>query len=241
MSRATESRVSDRASDRAGVLGILLAAGAGRRMGGPKALVVGTDSRPWLETSTYTLLDGGCARVVVVLGAQADLARPLVPVDPRVEVVEAPDWDEGMGASLRRGLAAAQLLRRNGIDVEAAVVSLVDLPDVDARVVARLIATALPPLPGSADPADPAGGADGGVGGAGADPSGSPAAASSVLARAGYRGRPGHPVILGVDHWAAVLASARGDHGAREYLADRPVLLVECGDLATGRDVDRPV
>ncbi len=60
----------------------------------------------------------------------------------------------------------------------------------------------------------------------------------STLARATYDGRPGHPVLLGRDHWPGVIESAVGDQGARAYLATRAVVLVECGDLATGRDVD---
>jgi CTP:molybdopterin cytidylyltransferase MocA len=54
-------------------------------------------------------------------------------------------------------------------------------------------------------------------------------------ARAMYDGRPGHPVVLGPDQFAAI-ASLTGDHGAREVLGD--VREVECGDLCTGRDVD---
>ena len=64
------------------------------------------------------------------------------------------------------------------------------------------------------------------------------AAGRDSLARASYGGVPGHPVLLGRDHWADVAAEAVGDRGARDYLADAPVTLVECGDLATGRDVD---
>ena len=60
----------------------------------------------------------------------------------------------------------------------------------------------------------------------------------AALARAAYDGRPGHPVLLGRDHWAGVIETAVGDQGARAYLADRDVTLVECADLATGRDVD---
>jgi nicotine blue oxidoreductase len=59
-----------------------------------------------------------------------------------------------------------------------------------------------------------------------------------VLARAAYDGEPGHPVLLGRDHWPGVVASAAGDRGARDYLAAREVTLVECGDLATGHDRD---
>ena len=59
-----------------------------------------------------------------------------------------------------------------------------------------------------------------------------------VLARAAYDGVPGHPVLLGRDHWVGVARTATGDRGARDYLADHDVFVVECGDLATGRDVD---
>lgn len=58
------------------------------------------------------------------------------------------------------------------------------------------------------------------------------------LARATYDGTPGHPVLLGRDHWPGVTAAAIGDQGARAFLADHPTSSVECGDLATGRDVD---
>ncbi len=60
----------------------------------------------------------------------------------------------------------------------------------------------------------------------------------TALARAAYGGVPGHPVVMGRDHWAAVSASAVGDRGARDHLRVTEHVLVECGDLATGRDVD---
>ena len=65
-------------------------------------------------------------------------------------------------------------------------------------------------------------------------------AGAAALVRATYSGRPGHPVLIGRDHWAPVAATAGGDSGAREYLLARGVVECECGDLATGRDVDRP-
>jgi CTP:molybdopterin cytidylyltransferase MocA len=58
------------------------------------------------------------------------------------------------------------------------------------------------------------------------------------LARAAYDGVPGHPVLIGRDHWAGVVETATGDRGARDYLAAHEVRLVECGDLASGVDVD---
>ena len=178
---------------RARTTGLLLAAGAGRRMGRPKALVEG-----WLPRAVASL--AGCDEVVVVLGAQADRARPLVP--PGARVVVAEDWEQGMGASLRAGLRA---LADGGS--RRCVVTLVDLPDVSAEVVARLLA-----VPGG----------------------------TGVLARAAYDGSPGHPVLLGRDHWAGVADAATGDQGARDYLVARDVVRVECGDLAAGVDVDTP-
>jgi molybdenum cofactor cytidylyltransferase/nicotine blue oxidoreductase len=191
------------------VAGLLLAAGAGRRMGTPKALLRDERDVPYVDRALGRLLDGGCELVTVVLGAAADDVRALLDeagwsVDDAVDVVVADDWDEGMGASLRAGLRA---LASCPDDVSAALVTLVDLPDVDEAVVARVLATAT---------------------------------GSDVLTRASYDGEPGHPVLLGRDHWGGVAQTATGDRGARDYLRGRDVLTVECGDLATGRDVDTP-
>ena len=177
------------------VTGLLLAAGAGSRMGMPKALV-----RGWLPTAVDALLEGGCVRVVVVLGAHAEEARPLVP--PAAAVVVARDWADGISHTLRAGLVALEVG-----DAPAALVHLVDLPDVTADVVRRVL----------------------GVG-----------VREDVLARATYDGRPGHPVLLGRGHWAGVIEEAEGDRGARGYLDAHDVTRVECGDLASGRDVDTP-
>jgi CTP:molybdopterin cytidylyltransferase MocA len=60
------------------------------------------------------------------------------------------------------------------------------------------------------------------------------------IARAIYRRRPGHPVVIARRHWAALVESAHGDEGGRAFLrrhADQ-VVAVECSDLASGGDVD---
>ena len=110
------------------VCGLLLAAGAGRRMGGPKALVE-LDGEPLVRRGVRLLAAGGCEPVVVVVGAAADRVRPLC---AGAQVVEAPDWATGMAASLRAGLAAAV--------GEACVVALVDQPGVTPAAVERLLA-----------------------------------------------------------------------------------------------------
>jgi nicotine blue oxidoreductase len=63
--------------------------------------------------------------------------------------------------------------------------------------------------------------------------------ATAGVARAVYHGRPGHPVVVARRHWPALLESLDGDEGARWFLRQRhDVVAVECGDLATGADVD---
>lgn len=66
-------------------------------------------------------------------------------------------------------------------------------------------------------------------------------ASPTAVVRAAYGGVPGHPVLFGRRWWGEVAASARGDRGARDWLRGRSdVVLVECGDLGSGQDVDRP-
>jgi molybdenum cofactor cytidylyltransferase len=109
------------------VVGVLLAAGAGRRYGKPKVLVEG-----WLVTAVTALSDGGCGTVVVVVGA-AD-----VPVPPGVVKVNEPDWHAGLSASVRAGL-----LQADRMHADYAVLHVVDTPDVGAAVVARVLERAL--------------------------------------------------------------------------------------------------
>ncbi|WP_028660527.1 nucleotidyltransferase family protein [Nocardioides insulae] len=195
--------------------GLLLAAGAGRRMGRPKALMRDPDGTAWLTRSVRVLLEGGCEDVLVVLGASADQAERVLAEDwagkapSAVRVVRAERWSDGMSASLVAGLA--ELAELADGDAEVAVVHLVDLPDVGPGVVARLLAAAT-------------------VG----------READQVLARAAYGGVPGHPVLLGRAHWPMIAEQTHGDQGARRYLAGRAVTLLECGDLAGGADRDTP-
>lgn len=172
---------------------MLLAAGAGRRMGTPKALVA-----DWLIRGVDVLTAAGCSPVVVVLGAALEQARALLR-GRSVTVAAAPTWSDGLSASLRTGILTLPA------DAPAAVVMLVDLPDVGEKVVRRVLEE----------------GSDAGT-----------------LTRASYHGRPGHPVVLGRAHWPGILAAANGDVGARAYLDRHSATLIECADLASGRDID---
>lgn len=195
------------------VRGLLLAAGSGRRMGSPKALLRTAADQPTLvEQAIGVMLDGGCDGVTVVIGAAGPEVRAIAAtIGWDVDVVECPDWETGMGASLRSGLLGLTRAPRGvGAPIEAALVTLVDLPDVGPEVIDRVL--------GACDPAT----------------------WRANLSRAAYGGRPGHPVLIGRDHWADVADTAVGDRGARDYVQAHEHHVVECGDLATGRDVDTP-
>jgi CTP:molybdopterin cytidylyltransferase MocA len=112
------------------VAGLVLAAGAGRRMGRPKALLR-LGGELLVERACRLLVDGGCAPVLAVLGAGAEE----VPALPGVAIVRNPDWASGMGSSLRAGLAAVPTLAPAA---EAVVVTLVDTPLLGPEAVRRL-------------------------------------------------------------------------------------------------------
>ena len=112
------------------VAGLLLAAGAGRRFGGPKALVE-LDGELLVHRGAALLRDGGCAPVVVVVGAAA---RQVQAAAGDLPTVVAADWESGMGASLRAGLAALA----DGPS-QACVVALADQPRVGPQAVVRLV------------------------------------------------------------------------------------------------------
>jgi CTP:molybdopterin cytidylyltransferase MocA len=173
--------------------GLVLAAGQGRRFGGPKAPIE-IDGERLVDRAVRCLRDGGCDPVMVVLGAWVDQV-------PGAVTVVNEDWPDGMGSSLRVGLAA---LTRTHPDLDV-VVTLVDLPGLTPAAVARIVD------------------------------------AHGELVIATYDGSRGHPVRLGCGHLPGVIATARGDHGARDYLRDRDdIVFVEVGDVATGEDLDVP-
>ncbi|MEU3602163.1 nucleotidyltransferase family protein [Streptomyces sp. NPDC006798] len=113
------------------VVGLLLAAGGGRRLGGrPKALLRHR-GRPLVEHAVAALRAGGCDPVYVVLGAAAEEVRARADLTG-CAIVDNPGWERGMGSSLRAGLAALPPY------ADAVVVLLVDQPGIGAAAVARV-------------------------------------------------------------------------------------------------------
>ena len=118
------------------IAGIVLAAGASSRMGQAKAaLALGQTGETVVARVVRTLLDGGVPKVVVVAGAHIDAVRAAMPAhELRARMIEHAGWQQGQLSSLVAGLDA--------IDdplLEAALVTLVDVPLVRASTVAEVI------------------------------------------------------------------------------------------------------
>lgn len=106
------------------IAGIVLAAGGSTRMGRPKMLLPAPGGT-LLSAAVAPLLAAGLDRIVVVLGNRAQEIRrgARLPTDPRLVLVDCPDWEAGMASSLKRGLEACA-------DADAVVIALGDQPGV---------------------------------------------------------------------------------------------------------------
>lgn len=115
------------------VAALVLAGGGSRRLGRPKQL------EKWGETTLlgHVLAQAAALpveQVWVVLGANLDLVLEQVDLG-EANVIENPEWQEGIASSLRVGLDAIMRLSRS----EVAVILLGDQPDIDADLVERLL------------------------------------------------------------------------------------------------------
>jgi CTP:molybdopterin cytidylyltransferase MocA len=116
------------------IAAILLAAGEGRRIGGPKALLpIGGDS--FLARVAATLARPGVSRLIAVLGCQAERVRAEAGAPPEVTLVVNGAWREGMLGSILAGLEVAE---RDG--AEAVLLQPVDHPLVEPATVDGVVA-----------------------------------------------------------------------------------------------------
>lgn len=117
--------------DGAGVHALVLAAGAGTRMGGGK-LRREWRGRPLLCWALDAAMAAPVERVWLVTGADDGLHR-LAPADDRLTLVAAAGWAEGLSASLKAGVAALPASAR------AALVFLGDMPRIPPPLAGSLI------------------------------------------------------------------------------------------------------
>lgn len=126
------SRTHDNPGDNLPVTGIVLAAGASRRLGQPKQLVEldGVTLLARTVRAIQTCCDGG---IICVLGAGAADIRPIAE-NLGVDICLNADWREGLGASIRAGVRCVSRTS------QAMLLSVCDQPLVDAADMARLVA-----------------------------------------------------------------------------------------------------
>jgi molybdenum cofactor cytidylyltransferase len=114
------------------VAALVLAAGASSRMGRPKQLL-DWRGRPLVRVAAEVALAARLSPLLVVVGgAQAEVADALAGLPLRI--VANPDYAAGQSTSLRSGIAALDH------DADAVVVLLGDQPFVTAAIVEQIVA-----------------------------------------------------------------------------------------------------
>ena len=114
---------------------IILAAGASSRFGQAKQLL-SFQGESLVRRAVRSAIEGGCACVTVVVGDARDPIETELRETPAI-IVENPEWQRGLGTSIRCGL---RHLLSSRPELDAIVLLACDQPFVDASVITSLIA-----------------------------------------------------------------------------------------------------
>jgi molybdenum cofactor cytidylyltransferase len=199
------------------IVAILLAAGEGRRAGGPKALLRIASAPPgaaapgglappipttFLARCAAVLARPGVSSVLAVLGHDAERVAAEAHIPSTVRTIVNDGYRQGMLTSVWRGLDAAE---QEG--AEAILIHPVDHPLLAAETVDRVVAAL---------------------------------EEGALIAVPSHSGRRGHPAGFARRAWPA-LRSAAPDRGARGVLADHPDWIVHVpGDPGCRAGIDTP-
>ena len=131
------------------ILAVILAAGAGRRIGGPKALLrIGHQS--FLAHAASLFRRPGIDAVVAVVGHQAERVLVEAGLPPEVRAMVNPDPDAGMLGSVHLGLDAAEARGAGAVLIHPVDHPLVAPATID-RVVEALLGGAMIAVPSHQD------------------------------------------------------------------------------------------
>ena len=114
------------------IAALVLAAGRSSRMGGSNKLLADIGGRPLVRIAVEQALASRARPVVVVTGHQREKVEAVLSGLP-VQFVHNKDFADGLGTSLRAGVAALPP------QVDGAIVCLGDMPQVDAAMINRLV------------------------------------------------------------------------------------------------------
>jgi nicotine blue oxidoreductase len=115
------------------IAGVVLAAGEGRRMGGPKALLRAR-GETFLARCLRMLAEGGAEPLVGVIGHDAGRVSAAAGVPAGASLVTNPDYSAGMLSSVLCGLAEAE-----ASDAQAILLLPVDHPLVSPDTIGRVM------------------------------------------------------------------------------------------------------
>jgi molybdenum cofactor cytidylyltransferase len=114
------------------IAAIVLAAGRSTRMGAVNKLIVDIGGKPLVRIAAEQALASKARPVIVVTGHQREKVESVLKgLD--VTVVHNPDYADGLGTSLRSGIAAVP------DTADGAIVCLGDMPQVDAGLIDKLL------------------------------------------------------------------------------------------------------
>jgi molybdenum cofactor cytidylyltransferase len=114
------------------IAAVVLGAGRSSRMGGPNKLLAEIGGKPLVRIVVDAVLASRARPVVVVTGHQRDKVEAALAGLP-VKFVHNPHFADGLGTSLKAGIAALPA------EADGAIVCLGDMPQVDAVLIDRLI------------------------------------------------------------------------------------------------------
>lgn len=245
------------------IWGIVLAAGAGRRMGMPKALMRDVRGH-WLPRAINTQLAGGVGHVIVALGAEAEAARSILEYGD-IEPTQLASTAAPVGITRGRrhigqaspsetpvlnlpldAMTVIEVVNWDegmGASLRTALETALDhVPDVVHGLVVTTVDTPNLPVTAIRRVINVAADKSVAVGIEGTDIAAANGARdipiSEALVQAVWHGRPGHPVFIGRDHWQPLVDTLHGDAGGRAYLHAHGAREVECSDTGDGNDVD---
>lgn len=110
---------------------LILAAGGSTRMRGGHKPLMRLGGKPLVRWVAEAAASSKCEEVYVVVGCRGE--EVAAALQSNVRIILNDEWEEGMSASIRRGVSALEG------DVEAAVILLADQPFITSRTIDMLL------------------------------------------------------------------------------------------------------